>query len=294
MIVSYKTGAEFLQDNQTYLQKNPYLSTFFTLDAPLLQEAGKINYALRCEQGETRLLALKVEPYNLLLFGEEACVPELLRFLFDGGYEIKNYLCASELGYVLMREMQPYGRCYEEALAMDFMEARRVTEPSAPEVEPAREDDLDEIFDCAQRFVADCGLLDKPEKESFRKVLDSIRVIRADGKILGAPLQRRLEHQLLVQGLDGGHVDDPGGDAGLLQRLAGLESGDLGGGDGDGLLGAECLLDPAARAYDAGVDGALEEFGGQVGRRVGVLSVVVADVEAGHVHAQAEQLEDPG
>ena len=71
-----------------------------------------------------------------------------------------------------------------QALAMDFMEARRVTEPSAPEVEPAREDDLDEIFDCAQRFVADCGLLDKPEKESFRKVLDSIRVIRADGKIV--------------------------------------------------------------------------------------------------------------
>lgn len=129
-----------------------------------MQEAGKINYALRCEQGETRLLALKVEPYNLLLFGEEACVPELLRFLFDGGYEIKNYLCASELGYALARELASYGRCYEEALAMDFMEARRVTEPSAPEVEPAREDDLDEIFDCAQRFVADCGLLDKPER----------------------------------------------------------------------------------------------------------------------------------
>ena len=110
MIVSYKTGAEFLQDNQTYLQKNPYLSTFFTLDAPLLQEAGKINYALRCEQGETRLLALKVEPYNLLLLGEEACVPELLRFLFDSDYEVKNYLCASELGYVLMQEMQSYGR----------------------------------------------------------------------------------------------------------------------------------------------------------------------------------------
>ena len=146
MIVSYKTGAEFLQDNQTYLQKNPYLSTFFTLDAPLLQEAGKINYALRCEQGETRLLALKVEPYNLLLFGEEACVPELLRFLFDGGYEIKNYLCASELGYVLMREMQPYGRCYEEALAMDFMEARRVTEPCAPEVGAGRGVGMGENF----------------------------------------------------------------------------------------------------------------------------------------------------
>ena len=184
MIISYPTGAEFLQKNQMYLQTNPYLSVFFTLDAPLLKQAGKINYALRCEQGDKRLLALKVEPYNLLLFGEEDCVPELLQFLFDGGYEIKNYLCASELGYVLMREMQPYGRRYMEALAMDFMEARRVTEPSAPEVETAQEDDLDEIFDCAQRFVADCGLLDKPEKEPFRKILDSIRVIRADGKIV--------------------------------------------------------------------------------------------------------------
>ena len=52
MIVSYQTGAEFLQDNQAYLQTDPYLSTFFTLDAPLLKEAGKINYALRCEQGD--------------------------------------------------------------------------------------------------------------------------------------------------------------------------------------------------------------------------------------------------
>ena len=71
MIVSYKTGAEFLQDNQTYLQKNPYLSTFFTLDAPLLQEAGKINYALRCEQGETRLLALKGKHLFRVLHAQE-------------------------------------------------------------------------------------------------------------------------------------------------------------------------------------------------------------------------------
>ena len=69
MIVSYQTGMEFLQDNQAYLQTNPYLSTFFTLDAPLLKQADKINYALRCEQGDKRLLALKIEPYNLLLFG---------------------------------------------------------------------------------------------------------------------------------------------------------------------------------------------------------------------------------
>lgn len=184
MIVSYSNGTDFLQANQALLQENPYLSTFFTLDAPLLKQADTINYALRCEQGDNWLLALKVEPYNLLLLGDEACVPELLQFLFDGGCELKNYLCASELGYVMQRELEPYGRRYEEALAMDFMEARTVTEPSAPEVETAGKGDLDEIFACAQRFVADCGLLDKPEKEPFRKVLDSFRILRADGKIV--------------------------------------------------------------------------------------------------------------
>ena len=185
MIVSYKTGAELLQDNQAYLQTNPYLSTFFTLDAPLLKASDKINYALCCRQDSRRLLALKVEPYNLLLFGEESCVPELLRFLSGGGYELKNYLCASELGYAVQKELaEQYALRYEESLAMDFMEARETTEPSAPEVETAREEDLDEIFDCAQRFVSDCGLLDKPEKEPFRRVLNSFRVIRADGKIV--------------------------------------------------------------------------------------------------------------
>ena len=64
MIVSYSNGTDFLQANQALLQENPYLSTFFTLDAPLLKQADTINYALRCEQGDNWLLALKVEPYT--------------------------------------------------------------------------------------------------------------------------------------------------------------------------------------------------------------------------------------
>ena len=52
MIVSYSNGTDFLQANQALLQENPYLSTFFTLDAPLLKQADTINYALRCEQGD--------------------------------------------------------------------------------------------------------------------------------------------------------------------------------------------------------------------------------------------------
>lgn len=184
MIHTYQTGAAFLEDNRTYLDSNPYLSDFLVLDSPLLKQADRIDYAMRCMQDDKKLLALKVEPYNLQLFGEACCVPELLRFLFDGGYEIKNYLCESELGQAVAQQMQTYGRRYEEALAMDFMEADEVTEPSCPEVEPAQEADLDEVFACMQRFIADCGLLDTVGKDTVQKILSSIRLIRKDGTIV--------------------------------------------------------------------------------------------------------------
>ena len=101
MITSYATGADFWAANRAFLETNPYLSVFFKLDFPLLVAADEVNYALRCEQDEKTLLALKVEPYNLLWFGDAQCAPELLDFILSGGYELKNYLCESHLGDTL-------------------------------------------------------------------------------------------------------------------------------------------------------------------------------------------------
>ena len=67
---------------------------------------------------------------------------------------------------------------------MDFMEATEVTEPSSPEVAAAAEQDLDEIFACLERFVADCGLLDRPDREHTRETIGAFRVIRENGRIV--------------------------------------------------------------------------------------------------------------
>ena len=97
---------------------------------------------------------------------------------------MKNYLCESHLGDTLAELLQ--ARCavrYEEALAMDFMEATQETEPSSPDVVRATEDDLDEIFECAKRFVVDCGLLDSISRERLKKSLSAFRLIRENGHI---------------------------------------------------------------------------------------------------------------
>ena len=166
MIRRYDSGAAFLAENQAFLDTKPQISAFMALDAPLLEKTDKINYAARCEKDGKTLLAMKVEPYHLQLFGDADCAGELLDFLVRGGYEIQNYLSEKTLGDAAAREMEArFGIRYEEALAMAFMEARTLTEPSSPEVEAANEDDLDEI-------------------EAMRRNIGGFRVIRADGKIV--------------------------------------------------------------------------------------------------------------
>ena len=184
MIQIYESGAAFLAENRTFLDTNPQISAFMVLDAPLLTETGKINYAAKCERDGKTLLAMKVEPYHLQLFGDADCVGELLDFLMRGGYEIQNYLCEKTLGDAAAREMEArFGIRYEEALAMEFMEAKEITEPSSPEVEAANEGDLDEIYACMERFLVECNLQDRPSREAMRRSIGDFRVIRADGRI---------------------------------------------------------------------------------------------------------------
>lgn len=185
MIRRYDSGAAFLAENQAFLDTKPQISAFMALDAPLLEKTDKINYAARCEKDGKTLLAMKVEPYHLQLFGDADCAGELLDFLVRGGYEIQNYLSEKTLGDAAAREMEArFGIRYEEALAMAFMEARTLTEPSSPEVEAVNEGDLDEIYACMERFLVECNLQDKPNREAMRRNIGGFRVIRADGKIV--------------------------------------------------------------------------------------------------------------
>ena len=94
----------------------------------------------------------------------------------------------------------------------------------------------------------------------------------------GTGLLGGLDHQLLVQGLDGADVDDPGGDSRLSQRLSGLHSlrhHQSGGNDGHVTAVPQHLaladLKPEAlllvkyghgQAAEAQVDGALVGIGG--------------------------------
>lgn len=185
MIKEYSNGNELLEENREFLNTNKYLSAFFWLDGPLLTKADRVNYAMKCENGGKALVALKNEPYSLMLFGEKDLVPELIGYIVENRYELKNCLCASEVGYEFTKFLKDsYGYVYEEALAMDFMKCNEITEASSDEVETANANDLDEICELIGKFISDCGLVDKVNREKTLERISNFRIIRRDGLIV--------------------------------------------------------------------------------------------------------------
>ena len=185
MIKNYPNGEAFIKDNKQYLDENKYMSSFFYLDAPFLKESNKKNYALKVCDGNKKLLAIKVEPYYVLLYGNKVLLEKLLIYLKDNELDINGFYVPMDIGEeVLKISERVLGKEFYQLIAMDFMECKEKTEPSSNEVEFPTEKDAPELLECYINFVKDCGLSDKTTMEHVLKRLPDLRVLRRDGKIV--------------------------------------------------------------------------------------------------------------
>ena len=182
MIKVYNNGQEFLKENKSYLDTNKYIAVFFYLDAEVFYEASNKNFAIKVEENKKKLLAIKLEPYNICLFGDKECLKDLLIFLKDNNYDSKGFLCPCDLGELLLEISNDLiSKRYEKVIGMDFMEATSYTNPSSEEVEVATSLDVDIIYKYAVSFIKECGLPDKPNKDKILNNINNYRVIRRDG-----------------------------------------------------------------------------------------------------------------
>lgn len=184
MIKLYDSGQSFINDNKEYLETNINLSSFFFLDAPLIDKCDKINYALKCVNNDKELLVLKVEPYNLMLFGCSECCNEVFDFLVNNDFEIKNILCEENVGKEVIKSLMTKNINYNISITMDFMECDKITIPTDLDVQKATILDIDKLYEFNINFVKDCGLFDEVKKEDIIKTIDKFRFIKFNGKIV--------------------------------------------------------------------------------------------------------------
>ena len=185
MIKEYANGEAFLAENRPLLDTDKYRSVFFYGDAELIKRADRENYALRAESGDRTLLAVRAEPFDTVLFGSPELAPELFAHIVEGGFRLEAFMAGDDVGDSAAAFLaEKYGIKFEESLAMDFMEATEVTEPSSNEVEIPTEEDLDEICALIERFIADCGLLDTVDRAGTERTLGRFRILRRGGLIV--------------------------------------------------------------------------------------------------------------
>ncbi len=183
MIKEYKNGNELVEENRAFLELDMTKSGFFFLDAPLLINLDERNYVFKVENNGKKLLVLSVEPFNILFYGDKECAKEAAEYINEKGYVLRNYLAEEELGNAFADVLKKFGFEYSEELAMDFMEADSISEPSSAEVTAPTDSDFEELFELKGYFFKDCGLLDENNAERLKKQIKDFRIIRRDGKI---------------------------------------------------------------------------------------------------------------
>ena len=192
MIFEFKNGTELVEKYSDYLDTNKYLSAFFRIDAPLVTEITDKNFVYSAENGAKRLLAMRFDPFAVLLFGDAELTGEMLDFLFLRGCLVDHFMCDDVIGSAVTDYMRDRrGIELIKALGMDFMECREKGEPTDPSVETPTEADTDELAECMARFVADCGLIDVVNKEHIKASVGRYRVVRANGKIVSCAAMTR-------------------------------------------------------------------------------------------------------
>ncbi|MBQ2472546.1 MAG: hypothetical protein II508_08105, partial [Acholeplasmatales bacterium] len=117
MIKEYKNGDEFLKENLSYLELNPYMTSLIIVDSLALKEISKSNYALKIEEDNQKLLAIRVESFPLLFYGEEKLLSKLLEYINNYEYIYDGVFTSTKIGDELLKLNMGY---YKD-IGMDFM-----------------------------------------------------------------------------------------------------------------------------------------------------------------------------
>ncbi|MGN1295293.1 MAG: GNAT family N-acetyltransferase [Bacilli bacterium] len=183
MIKEYFNGNDFILENENYLNTNEYLAVFFFLNSKVLTTTNKINYIFKCENKDKKLLVLRKEPFNTLVFGDKECVAEMFSYLDKNSYYFEGVLGQDEVCEEIVSFYKEKGIIIEKEIGMDFMRTDKRCSVECKEIEIPKSGDEEEIFECLKRFVIDCGLNDEVKKEDIKSSLDNFRIIRCEGEI---------------------------------------------------------------------------------------------------------------
>ncbi|MDE6407140.1 MAG: GNAT family N-acetyltransferase, partial [Anaeroplasmataceae bacterium] len=113
----YSNGEEFIKENHAYLNATLQTSieaSFFLLNAQNYHELNRNNYALQFKKEDEILLILKLEPFNMLLFGSKNLCDFAANRIADLNLAVENVLGEEECTTYFLK-------CYQNRFKGDIV-----------------------------------------------------------------------------------------------------------------------------------------------------------------------------
>lgn len=204
MIIKYKNGYEFYQDNQFILEAYPLDTSFFRGNCRMLNTFSQTSYAFKVMDGDAYLLVLCLEPYPTLVFGDYLLSKDAAEFMIENHLNISKVLCSKENYEALLSEfIQKMGGYMEIKLSMhlmymDHLPALRID--AYDMVKQATQEDAQRIVQLTKSFSKEVKVDQTlSDEERYKKVFEQIDhyyYIEEDKKIVSIAKKVREEERI--------------------------------------------------------------------------------------------------
>lgn len=175
MLKRYENGREFYEENKFILEETPLDTSFFLCNARSLTVSDNESYALKAYDGLSYLLALKVSPFNLLLYGNRGLCEELAEamcrynLMLEGGILAERDLALSFLKHYEKRR----GGSHTLHLSMDIMYAKSCFPEDTSAVTGCGREDIAYILKLRKNFMLEAtGVAPDQSEEEQSKVVE--------------------------------------------------------------------------------------------------------------------------
>ncbi|MGN1040997.1 MAG: GNAT family N-acetyltransferase [Candidatus Fimimonas sp.] len=183
----YKTGKQFLDDCGEILQKNLMETSFFVIDAKLMEVCRGNDFIVKVAQDNKILLMLHFGEYPAVLFGDVEPCAEMAKLVVEHGYSFDAINCEPTLGEAFFAEYQKLqGGTHKVKLDMQIMRCAKTEECNTSGVRWATESDAPQIAKLLVAFSKEALGDDLTEQDALQRVLarlDCYAVIEQDGQI---------------------------------------------------------------------------------------------------------------
>ena len=146
MIKFYKNGKEFLDDNLEILDRYPLDTSFFKMNSKVINTFNRRNYSFKVIREDKYLLVMRLDDFNLLLFGDKVLIKEAVDVICDYHLFFYGVLASKDLidefyvHYINRRGGESFIRH-----KMDMMYLNELKENPTMSVVKASENDIEKI-----------------------------------------------------------------------------------------------------------------------------------------------------